>query len=815
MITEELQVTTRMPRALRAGTRLRVGQVIDCVGGGSTGHVYRVIDDMGTHLAVREYFPPEIAMRVDGMVRPQERCDAAFQAGLKLFDEDGWQLAAQDHPGLLKVQQVWTENGTSYLSMPWCEGHTLKEIVRSSPMPPSQAQLGNWLRAMADALTLVHRRRGLHGNLSPGQVVLLDSGRLLVMEFGRARRVVTRDPREIERDPFAALECGTDPRCGPSGPWTDVYALAAMLFFVLRGRAPQSAVRRAAFDAQEPLTLMAGADYTEQFLSGIDAGLVLRPRARPQSLPEFLAGMGLRERRARQRATGESLLGNLPVADAAPPRDEVIDLPLDIEPEAPVEAAAEVHLQTPADAPVEAPAEPPIAAAPDPGLAPATVAHAAAMPEPAPDHAPAAPAAPATAPVAAAALEPAPAPVVAAPPSTQEATAAPVSAPVATPTAASKETSVEPQPQPQPNARPKTPTPPRAAKAAPTTPVSARSEQAEPVPSAQPAAPVAADQPVLTEIVEPPGPARAAEAPAKPAVPPPVQADRADRRAAPSVARDRARPAQAERRAPRPSAPATAPAPVPEPAPWPESAWPVSEAEASAAVAGYAKLHRRTQRRSGSAGAWAGLAGAAGMAVLLGVWWLQGGPGRPSSSAQVAASQAAPAAEASRAAQVVPPPSAALAAAEAGASSPIPDPLEPTAAGPSASQPVDAAVQPAPAASPEEPAAANVRDPVGPEAAAPAASVEPAAPAVPALQEAPRSSNARVPAPAPARASPKPRAVPTRQPADEVPAASPSTSDSAADTADPSSRCPDLLARQYTGRPLSAAEREQLRAHCR
>jgi len=319
MNTDQLLASTYAPLRLSVGTRLRAGTVVSCVGGGPTGFVYRVLDERGNQLAVREYFPPMLATRLHDEVCPQPHCEAAFESGLKVFDEDGWQMAAHEHPGLLKVQHSWTERGTSYQAMPWCEGQTLDLIVRASPVSPSEAELGNWLRAMADALGPIHRRHGVHGHLSPAQVMRLASGRVLLMEVSRSRRLVVRDPRDVERNPYAALECGGDNRYGPMGPWTDIYALAAIVAFALRGRAPQTPARRLPDDTQEPLARSVVGHYSADFLQGIDAGLALRPRARPRDLGSFLARLGLPERRSRPRTAGESLLVNLHLSETATP----------------------------------------------------------------------------------------------------------------------------------------------------------------------------------------------------------------------------------------------------------------------------------------------------------------------------------------------------------------------------------------------------------------------------------------------------------------------------------------------------------------
>jgi hypothetical protein len=76
------------------------------------------------------------------------------------------------------------------------------------------------------------------------------------------------------------------------GPWTDLYALASMIYFAITGRPPAPAVARAMSDTVTPLVDLAAGRYSETFLCAIDAAMAVNPEDRPQNIAEFLDALG-------------------------------------------------------------------------------------------------------------------------------------------------------------------------------------------------------------------------------------------------------------------------------------------------------------------------------------------------------------------------------------------------------------------------------------------------------------------------------------------------------------------------------------------
>src|SRR5690606_7374723 len=146
---------------------------------------------------------------------------------------------------------------------------------------------------------VMHAAQCYHRDIAPDNIILLEgSGRPVVLDFGAARRVITDKTQAITvilKPGYAPIEQYAEMPDMSQGAWTDVYALAAVMHVAVCGRAPPLSVARLLSDSYVPL---AGNDilrqrYSDRLLAAIDAGLGVRPEARPQSMAELRAALGL------------------------------------------------------------------------------------------------------------------------------------------------------------------------------------------------------------------------------------------------------------------------------------------------------------------------------------------------------------------------------------------------------------------------------------------------------------------------------------------------------------------------------------------
>lgn len=290
---------------LPVGHRLQEFVVESLVGVGGFSIVYAVRDTrLQRRVAIKEYIPAALATRgPDGSVvarSPNHR--EHYDLGLSGFINEARLLAAFDHPALVKVYRFWAENGSAYMVMPYYEGLTLKKWLASLGAPPSEA----WLRVLAvqltEALEALHGQHCYHRDVAPDNVLLLhDKGtpnfleqrpRPLLLDFGAARRVIsdaTQNLTAILKPGYSPVEQYDGEVSMKQGPWTDVYALCAVLYTAISGKAPPSAIARVVKDDRVP-ALQAGAGrYSASFLAAVDAGLSIWPADRPQSMAALRA----------------------------------------------------------------------------------------------------------------------------------------------------------------------------------------------------------------------------------------------------------------------------------------------------------------------------------------------------------------------------------------------------------------------------------------------------------------------------------------------------------------------------------------------
>jgi serine/threonine protein kinase len=279
--------------ALPDGTTIEGFQILRLLGEGGFGIVYLAWDPvLERHVALKEYMPSTLAVRDTdtlAVTMRSERHRDTFDAGLRSFLNEARLLARFDHPALLKVFRFWEAHGTAYMAMPYYEGPTLKEALAGETSAPSEQQLCEWLHPLLDALAAIHQEQCLHRDISPDNILLTSTGPVL-LDFGAARRVIsdmTQSLTTVLKPGFAPIEQYGGVML--QGPWTDLYALAGVVYHAITGRLPPASAGRVVSDGFEPLTVSHGGRYSERFLHAIDATLSLRPEGRPQDVAQFRA----------------------------------------------------------------------------------------------------------------------------------------------------------------------------------------------------------------------------------------------------------------------------------------------------------------------------------------------------------------------------------------------------------------------------------------------------------------------------------------------------------------------------------------------
>lgn len=285
--------STGSGNALPIGTRLAEFEISDIVGEGGFGTVYLAFDhSLQRTVAIKEYMPAALSGRgasQEVVVRAKRHRDT-FEAGLKSFINEARLLAQFDHPALIKVYRFWEQNNTAYMAMRYYEGKTFRQVINTSPELITEAWLKPVLKPLLEALDTLYRQNILHRDISPDNIMILPDGSAVLLDFGAARQIIsdmTQALTVILKPGYAPVEQYADDNSMKQGPWTDIYALCAVMYLAITKKPPPTSVARMIKDPIEPLASLAPKNFSIEFLSAIDKGMSVRPEDRPQSIAEF------------------------------------------------------------------------------------------------------------------------------------------------------------------------------------------------------------------------------------------------------------------------------------------------------------------------------------------------------------------------------------------------------------------------------------------------------------------------------------------------------------------------------------------------
>jgi Serine/threonine protein kinase len=206
---------------------------------------------------------------------------------MRSFLNEARVLARFDHPSLVKVYRFWEENGTAYMVMPYYEGPTLEATLAELGHVPSETELRTWLKPILNAVTLLHEGATWHQNIGPDEILLTPFGPVLLGFAGAAHAIeaIKHTPAAALKPGYAAIEQYGSAAGSTRGPWTDLYALGAVLYSAITGSDPPPAADRLSEDKLRPLSIVAAGLYSERFLAAIDAAMAVQPRRRPATTP--------------------------------------------------------------------------------------------------------------------------------------------------------------------------------------------------------------------------------------------------------------------------------------------------------------------------------------------------------------------------------------------------------------------------------------------------------------------------------------------------------------------------------------------------
>ena len=248
---------SKYPTALPEGTilagRYVVGRVL---GKGGFGITYLCYDTRENKtVAVKEYLPDHLTHRNTGETQVSTysgETEEYFRTGAQKFFEEAKLVSNfNGNPNIISVYEFFYENNTTYFVMEYLDGVDLKTYIKQKGGKIPEGEALYIADKVIQALMIVHSTNILHRDISPDNIFICSDGKIKLIDFGAARQVmgeVSKSLSVVLKEGFAPYEQYSTK--GKQGPWTDIYALGATLYYALTGEKLDNAMDRLTENSQ-------------------------------------------------------------------------------------------------------------------------------------------------------------------------------------------------------------------------------------------------------------------------------------------------------------------------------------------------------------------------------------------------------------------------------------------------------------------------------------------------------------------------------------------------------------------------------------
>ena len=253
----------------------------------------------------RDAFSYEVSVSTTGNVDMVDRF-------MQKFIKEAQSIARLHHEGIVKIHDVFEENGTAYYVMDFIEGQTLQQLVKERGALPLDEAIG-YIRQAAAALGYLHGKRMNHLDVKPANMMINHSGKLTLIDFGVAKHYgedghqTTTTPMCISRG-YSPIEQYKDGGVSQFSPAADIYPLGATLYYLLTGTTPPEATELAVDELVIPDTI------PTHIAEAIRHAMESKPSRRTPSAAAFVDELG--------GETVEDNIATKPVSKPRPKRED-------------------------------------------------------------------------------------------------------------------------------------------------------------------------------------------------------------------------------------------------------------------------------------------------------------------------------------------------------------------------------------------------------------------------------------------------------------------------------------------------------------
>ena len=280
---------------LQPGTVLQSGKyrIERVLGQGGFGNTYVGYNtEFEETVAIKEFFMKGVTER-DEMTSVVSVSNAdnvqQFEEQREKFKKEARRLRKLKNEHIVKVHDLFEENGTAYYVMDYIDGESLAEKMKKTNLPFTETEVRSILSQILEALKEVHQNEIWHLDLKPGNIMTDKSGNAYLIDFGASKQIRANGSMTTSTALCYTPGYAPNEQIGQIydrfGPWTDIYALGATVYNLLTNKKPPMAI-----DIEED------EDEAFEFPNSISDDMrklvvwMMQPKrkARPQNVDELL-----------------------------------------------------------------------------------------------------------------------------------------------------------------------------------------------------------------------------------------------------------------------------------------------------------------------------------------------------------------------------------------------------------------------------------------------------------------------------------------------------------------------------------------------